>query len=901
MKKILLVIVGLICFQFASWGQACIGSQTLTATPLPSGNGTYFSGTTVTFCYTAVNYAQNTADWICGVVPTFGPGWDLTTLTPVSAAASCDGQGNWAWYTNCTGTASGQSFGPGFYYDSPAGSVSGTLDGIPGNNFGDNCQTNTWTFCFSIQVLPCTSAPNGTDLTVDVNSYSDYVVGSWGNDGCVDPPATQEAAVFCNCTLIVPTVVVTDATCNSANDGSITVTASGVPPYTYLWNTGATTPTLSNIPAGIYTITVTDSTLCDKVITIPVGGDPAILLNPLVINNGCNTSGGSIDLTPAGGSGTGYTYLWSDGSTGSSLGNLVAGTYSVTVTDSHGCTETDTYTIVDGVAINLSTTATQTGCTGSTGTATANVSGGTPPFVYAWSPSGGNGPVASNLGPGTYTVVVSDASGCTAISQATVSSIGLFTLATQFVPLTCDPLGTTSATVTVTGGTPPFTYLWSPTGGNLATASGITSGNYVIYVTDANSCADSAFVNIPAVVPVQISIGTSSVQCNLPNSGSATATVTSGNAPYTYLWSDGSTTAAINNVGGGTYTVTVTDANGCTSTANAVVGVIPDVLVSAGTDQNVCSGQPATLTALATGGTAPFGYSWSNGSTSNPETVNPTVTTTYTVTVIDANGCQANSSVMVNVQDYPVVTLSAPAFICYGENTTLTASGGSTYSWTPSAGLSDPNSANPVANPTISTTYTVTVSTGACSATGTVDVTVSPELVAGFTPDTTGGEAPLTVNFLNSSVGASGYVWSFGDGSTSTNENPTYTYTQQGSYPVILVASNSLGCTDTIRYSFIIVDELASLTVPNVFTPNGDGLNDTFSFIEKGISAISVKILNRWGREVYSWSTTNSGWNGLSKDGKELPDGVYLYIINAQGIDDKPYNYQGTVQLIRTK
>ncbi|MBL0343076.1 MAG: SprB repeat-containing protein [Bacteroidetes bacterium] len=175
-------------------------------------------------------------------------------------------------------------------------------------------------FCFSIQVLPCTSAPNGTDLTVDVNAYSDYTVGSWGNDACQDPPATQEATVFCNCTLIIPTVTVVDATCASANDGSITVIPTGVPPYTYLWNTGATTPTLANIPAGIYTITVTDSTLCDKVITIPVGGDPAILLNPVVINNGCNTSGGSIVLAPSGGAGAGYTFLWSDGSTGSSLG-----------------------------------------------------------------------------------------------------------------------------------------------------------------------------------------------------------------------------------------------------------------------------------------------------------------------------------------------------------------------------------------------------------------------------------------------------------------------------------------------------------------------------------------------------------------------------------------------------
>ncbi|MBL0343077.1 MAG: gliding motility-associated C-terminal domain-containing protein [Bacteroidetes bacterium] len=469
------------------------------------------------------------------------------------------------------------------------------------------------------------------------------------------------------------------------------------------------------------------------------------------------------------------------------------------------------------------------------------------------------------------------------------------------MPLTCDPAGTTTATVTVTGGTAPFTYLWTPAGGNQSTATGLPSGNYTVLVTDSNLCVDSAFVNIPAVVPVQISINTASVQCNVPNSGSATAIVTSGNAPFTYLWSDGSTAATAANLAGGTYTVTVTDANGCSASTIAIVGIIPDVFANAGTAQTVCSGQPATLTAVASGGTAPFGYSWSNGSVLNPETVNPTVTTTYTVTVIDANGCQATSSVTVNVQDYPVVTVSPAAFICFGSATPLSATGGNSYSWSPVDGLNDATIANPIASPTVSTTYTVSVSNGLCTSTATVDVTVAPEVIAGFSPDTTNGQAPLTVNFNNSSTGAATYEWSFGDGGTSGLESPSHTYTNQGSYPVLMVATNSLGCTDTVRYSFIVVEELASLIVPNIFTPNGDGLNDTFSFIEKGISSINVKILNRWGTEVYSWSKTNSGWDGVSKDGEELPDGVYLYIINAQGINDKPYNFQGTVQLIRNK
>jgi gliding motility-associated-like protein len=116
-----------------------------------------------------------------------------------------------------------------------------------------------------------------------------------------------------------------------------------------------------------------------------------------------------------------------------------------------------------------------------------------------------------------------------------------------------------------------------------------------------------------------------------------------------------------------------------------------------------------------------------------------------------------------------------------------------------------------------------------------------------------------------------------------------------------MIATNSLGCTDTARFEFIVVENKSSLVIPNVFTPNGDGLNETFSFQEEGIATINVMIFNRWGREVYSWSATGKGWDGKSTDGKELPEGVYLYVVKASGVDGKTYDESGTVQLIRGK
>lgn len=657
----------------------CIGSQSMTASPAPAANNTYVVGTTVTFCYTLTNYAQSGADWIAGFAITLGPGWDPNSLTPLNPPASCDGQGTWDWYTSCTGTASGSTWGPGFYYDTPAGSPNFAADGIPGNNFGDNCQNSSWDFCFSVTVGPCASASNAP-LNVGIQALSDYQAGSWGNNACFDPPFTAPVqwpsgtpSAQCNCVLIVPNISIVDVTCAGLNNGSVTVFPQGVAPYSYQWSNGATSQTISNLAPGIYTCTVTDSTQCTKTVTVPVSSPGPIVLNEVVTGNTCDNASGTITLAPTGGTGSGYTYSWSNGATSSSVSGLAGGTYTVTVTDPNGCTQSGSFSI--------------------------------------------------------NTVI---------------------------------PLVATS-------------------GGNASS----------------------------------------------------------------------------------------------------------------------CGGDPVNIAVSASGGTTPYSFTWSNGAISAAQTVNPNATTTYSVTVSDADGCTSQATVTVDVTPYPTLSVSPADSICYQSSTQLTASGATTYSWSPSTGLSDPNIANPVASPLNTTTYVLTAANGSCTATDSVTITVTPEIIPAFTPDTLQGFTPLTVNFNNSTSGAQSYLWQFGDDSTSTDQNPTHTYTEAGSYTVLLTATNILGCTDTLSFSYIIVDAYSSLLIPNVFTPNGDSFNDTFHFEEIGIVDISCQILNRWGKEIYSWNQLEGSWDGKSSDGTALPEGPYIYVVKATGIEGKTYDLSGFFQLIR--
>lgn len=291
---------------------------------------------------------------------------------------------------------------------------------------------------------------------------------------------------------------------------------------------------------------------------------------PTTTDASCGIADGTATANPSGGTAP-YTYVWdanAGGQTTATATGLAAGTYIVNVTDNVGCTGADTITVVNPNAPTGATSATNPSCGTPDGTATATGSGGTAPYTYQWSANAGSQTTATAtaLGAGTYTVIITDAASCAVTLTVTLTTpAGPSSAAVETAAVSCNGAADGEATATAAGGTAPYTYLWSAAAANqtTSTATGLTAGTYDVTITDANGCTStsSAIVTEPTAV-------TATVVDNL--NGTATATPAGGTAPYTYLWDDAAaqTTATATGLNDNQlYTVTITDANGCTATA----------------------------------------------------------------------------------------------------------------------------------------------------------------------------------------------------------------------------------------------------------------------------------------------------------------------------------------------
>lgn len=423
----------------------------------------------------------------------------------------------------------------------------------------------------------------------------------------------------------------TPVSCSGGSDGSITpTTTGGNPPYIYTWNNGSVASVLTNLPAGSYTVTVTDGVGITATATGVVIEPSRLVAIASSSGGSCTTSFGSAWVSATGGTNP-YSFLWSNGATTPQVSGLLPGVYSVSVIDANGCAVSDTVLIQQGT-LNISVATVYDSCAGTAcGVATAAGTSAT----YLWS-NGFSGPTNCGLVDGTYTLTATDNFGCTATQTIVVNNQPTLNLVASSTAASCGSDGT--AAVSVTGGASPYTYLWS---NNIASPQigNLPAGNYSITVTDANGCIATESVTVASGSFTVLSSSATAETCFGAGNGTASLVVSGTNPPFSFSWSNGDTSSTITGLSGGVYIVTVTDNSGCFLVQTLVVGNSSLQVSVNQTNAANCAGSSGTLVATPQNGTAPYTYLWSNGSTVDSASNLPVGG--YTVTVTDANGCSA--------------------------------------------------------------------------------------------------------------------------------------------------------------------------------------------------------------------------------------------------------------------
>lgn len=575
-------------------------------------------------------------------------------------------------------------------------------------------------------------------------------------------------------------------------NGTATVNPSGgQPPYTYVWNTTPpqNTQTATGLCPGTYVCTIYDQNGCvsnsnSVSVNVPLIAGPSVTASSTPA--GCNVANGSATASPSGGT-PGYSYLWNNGQTTQTATGLSAGTYHVIVTDANGCTAQTSVVVGSTSGPSVTSSATQAGCTVANGTATANPTGGTPGYTYQWLPIGATSQVATGLSAGNYTVIVTDANGCSVTDIVSVTTAnGPSTNSSVISNVSCFGGTNGSATTNPTGGTPGYTYSWSPSGGNGQTATNLGAGNYVVTITDANGCTTTDNITISQPPAITLTAFSSPAVCTNANNGTATVNSSGGTPGYMYQWSNGQTTQTATGLSMGTYSVTVTDANGCTAQASVMVANLASPSVTATGTNAGCTTANGSATASVIGGTPSYSYQWMpTGGTA--QTANNLSSGNYTVIVTDANGCTATATVSVVASAPPSATTSVLSNVsCNGGNNgsaMANASGGTpgyTYMWGTSPVQNTQTATNLSAG-----TYTVLITdSNGCTATATVTLSQPPPITLSVLCNDSvclGGTATLSASATGGTPGYA-YIWMPGaqSGSTisvSVTTNSTYTVT----------------------------------------------------------------------------------------------------------------------------
>jgi len=612
--------------------------------------------------------------------------------------------------------------------------------------------------------------------------------------------------------LILDSVAVKSVTCFGLNNGTATVfTRGGTTPYAYTWNDAQaqTTKKAQNLAAGTYTVTVTDANGCSVVATAIITAPAQLIVGITNITHetcagACN--GGAM-VQASGGSGV-YNYLWNNPNVPigtQTAANLCPGQYTVTVQDNIGCTDTDEFVINNAPVIVIQFISTAPACAGLlTGSLQSTVTGGAPAYQYNWSTGFSGGPNLQNVGCGIYSVTITDSLGCTKTASDTIVCPTVIQIG-SIVPQVVACFGESNGQITVQaqGGSGQLSYIWSdPAAQTGTTATGLPAGTYTVTVTDTNGCTNSASAVVMQPLALGISFVKTDITCFNGSDGTLTATASGGNSNYAYTWNIPQTGPQITNLSAGAYTVTVTDAQGCTASATSPVVGQPATDISVAVIQTTLScfgGQTGEAAATASGGNGgPFTYSWNNGQ-SGPAATNLGLGT-YTVTATDAKGCSVFQNIGIQQFDSIQVNAAFAPPSCFGVQDAVAginfvmggAGGGDTllydYQW------SIPNSPNAtsVGNLAGNQTYFLTVTDQqGCSGVFNVYIPEPAQIILQTSQENVtclgAADGVATLTGVQNAVGTVTYIWSTGPGGTEITGLSTGFYT--------VTATDANGCT----------------------------------------------------------------------------------------------------------
>jgi len=668
--------------------------------------------------------------------------------------------------------------------------------------------------------------------------------------------------------VVLTIVEVIQPTCADITAGSIiTNTSGGTPEYTYIWNDAAisTTPNLSGLGGGIYKLIVTDAAGCVDSVEASIDTIIPIDIVEEVVNPTCGNEDGSITLNVSGGSGN-FTFLWNDNSTDQNRTNLAIGNYSVTITDAENenCTAELGFNLQFEDLPTLEFVSTNTACDVDTASATVTVIGGSGTYTLLWTPGDFTTETITSLAPGTYEVTVLDENGCEASGSVSIVNIDLPIVTATVLNTTCaNENGIID--VTVTGGTEPFSILWS-NGATTQDLFSLAPGDYSFVLTDAKTCEVTGSYTIAPSIPVEATIISSPSSC-AENTGSITVTLLNTTGNIVYNWTkDGEPFATTQNLTGlaaGVYELNAFDAAGCIVLETVTIENSDQPVIVPSVTNASCGASDGEITISVENGSGTFTVLWENGQTTN--TISNLEVGCYNVEIFDENGCEASANICIENLEAPELELEITQPSCGTSNGSiqLTINGGTepfTIEWSN-------NSADLILENLGEGTYSVTVTdAGGCISTAEATLVESGSEIIVFADivnSTCGlddGSISLTI-----SGGVEPYLveWT---GLPPKFNGPILEDVSAGIYEVTI--TDDAGCFVT---QLITVENIVDFEISAVVTEATCGQED---------GAIDLTIIGGTGFGLVSWYVVGESEPfAFDEDIENLAPGVYRVII----------------------